>query len=344
MSTKRAKLTADKARERITSLEESIVNREARLEQLNARIARSENPEEKLLKARERLERRIQLETEQVQKLKRLLGRRVNASVRDSSEMFNSEEIDDLHRSFEEVRQDINHMKVRLENADLPRDLPNRLNSFEERISRREEVDSDQFTQLMSLQTTLEQERQTIRRLTRHAREHDSSIDALREAVEDSVVATVDLAERLEELEEHLNGDHHTETSIETEPESHLNEQISVIQERLDELALRLQKLEIPAIQPASGSAENSGDLELILEALDEFDSRLEALEDQSSGVAQETVEVMLPALQAQLNADAAAASAHREEAWTEARFAPVSSGNGRRQAVFSNGNFGFKT
>ena len=341
MSSKRAKLTADKARERITSLEESIVNREARLEQLNVRIARSENPEEKLFKARERLERRIQLETEQVQKLKRLLGRRVNASVRDSSEMFNSEEIDDIHRSFEVVRQDINQMKVRLESADLPRDLPNRLNSFEERISRREEVDSDQFTQLMSLQTALEQERQTIRRLTRHAREHDSSIDAIREAVEDSVVATVDLAERLEELEEHLSGDHHSEPSLETEPDTQLTEQLTLIQQRLDELAHRLKKLETQPVQPAAKSGENAGDLELILEALDEFDARLEALEDQSSVAVQETVEVMIPALQAQLKTDPVA---DEEETWTPAKFAPISASNDRRQAVFSKGKYGFKT
>jgi chromosome segregation ATPase len=201
MSGKRGKLTADNARERIGSLEESVRSREQKLHNLKVRIARASDPEEKLLKARERLERRLQLEREQLQKLKRLLSQR-SQEVSDDPAV---EELDDLHRSFEEVRQDLTQVKRRLENTDIPRDLPSRLSAFEERISRREEADSGLFSQLLDLQSAIEQERQNLRKLSRRNRERDQSLEALREAVEDSVVATVDLAERLEELEESIS-------------------------------------------------------------------------------------------------------------------------------------------
>ena len=170
---KRAKLTADKARERITSLEESVSVREGKLEQLKSRIARSSNPDEKLLAAQERLERRIELEQEQIQKLKRLLGRQPSSAGQESSEYYGEEELEDLHRSFEEVRQDLSQVKMKLESADLPRDLPSRLTSFEERISRREEVASDLYGQILNLESALDQERQTVRRLSRRIREQD---------------------------------------------------------------------------------------------------------------------------------------------------------------------------
>ena len=204
MSTKRAKLTAGKARERIASLEESITARQQRLDQLEARLERSESPDERLLNAKERLERRLTLERDQLHKLVNLLERSTG-QPEESGEFFGSEEIDDLHRSFEEVRQNMAQMQARMESSELPRDLSNRLSTFEERIARREEVDSELYTQVLSLQTALDQERQTVRRLSRRIREQDQSLDALREAVEDSVVATVDLAERLDELEESLN-------------------------------------------------------------------------------------------------------------------------------------------
>ena len=261
---KRAKLTADKARERITSLEESIGVREGKLEQLKSRIARSSNPDEKLLAARERLERRIELEQEQVQKLKRLLGRQSSDSSQESSDYYGEEELEDLHRSFEEVRQDLSQVKLKLESADLPRDLPSKLTSFEERISRREEVASDLYGQILNLENALDQERQTVRRLSRRIREQDQNIEALREAVEDSVVATVDMVERLENLEER-----NSETVVEedTTDKSALLRQLEAMQSRLDELEERLE----------STSTNNSE--EILMEALDDFDSRLEGIE-----------------------------------------------------------------
>lgn len=209
MSTKRGKLTAGKARERVASLEESIAARQHRLDQLVARLERTEAPDERLLTAKSRLERRLDLERDQLEKLNKLL-QRDTGRPEESVEDFGSEEIDDLHRSFEEVRQNVAHMQARFDSSELPRDLTNRLSSFEERVSRREEVDTELFGQVLALQTSLEQERQALRRLSRRTREQDQSLDALREAVEDSVLATVDLAERLDELEESLS--EHAET------------------------------------------------------------------------------------------------------------------------------------
>lgn len=203
MGQKRGKLTAGKARERIVSLEQSIAAREQKLEQLTARLERTENPEERLITARKRLERRLTIEREQLEKLVNLLGTE-DGSASQAESTYVSEELEDIHRSFEEMRQNVAQIQARFESTELPRDLPSRLSSFEERIVRREEADSDLFAQVLALQTNLDQERQTVRRLSRRIREQDHSIDALREAVEDSVVATVDLAERLEELEENL--------------------------------------------------------------------------------------------------------------------------------------------
>lgn len=315
MSNKRPKLTADKARERITSLEESIASRESRLEQLNARIARTDNPDHKLLKAKERQERRLQLETEQVQKLKRLLGRRVDTAPREGPEVLNSEEFDDLNRSFEEVRQDLTQMKARLEGAEIPRDLPSRLTSFEERISRREEVDSDQFTQLMGLKTALEQERQTVRRLNRKVQDQDANLDALREAVEDSVVATVDLAERLEELEENLS-----------DPPVRPTANTSDLEEHLDVLLDRVQQLE--AIQGTSSSKH----------LLEDLVARIELLEEQSTLTTSETIEVLLPPVEHQV----VTSETDEADSWVPAKFGP-SNGRGRKVAVFSSGDPRFK-
>ena len=204
MSTKRGKLTAGKARERVASLEESISARQHRLDQLDARLERNDSPDERLLTAKTRLERRLLLEREQLEKLQKLLARDVS-QPEESGEYFGSEEIDDLHRSFEEVRQNMVVMQARIDSSEMPRDLTVKLSSFEDRVARREEVDSELFSQVLSLQTALDQERQAMRRLSRRTREQDQSLDALREAVEDSVVATVDLAERLDELEESLS-------------------------------------------------------------------------------------------------------------------------------------------
>lgn len=204
MSTKRGKLTAGKARERVASLEESISARQHRLDQLDARLERTDSPDERLLTAKTRLERRLLLEREQLEKLQKLLARDVS-QPEESGEYFGSEEIDDLHRSFEEVRQNMVAMQARIDSSEMPRDLTVKLSSFEDRVAHREEVDSELFSQVLSLQTALDQERQAMRRLSRRAREQDQSLDALREAVEDSVVATVDLAERLDELEESLS-------------------------------------------------------------------------------------------------------------------------------------------
>jgi chromosome segregation ATPase len=273
MSSKRAKLTADKARERLTGLEESIVAREQKLEQLHSRISRTSSPEAKLLQAKVRLERRIALEREQVQKLKTLLGRRITPSRDESAEFFGSEEIDVLHRSFEEIRQDLSQVKLRLDKSD-----PGRLGALEERIGRREEADSDLFTQIMNLQTALDQERQTVRILSRRVREQDQNLEALREAVEDSVVATVDIAERMEELEETLNdGTGANDPSPLREAfQADVTLQLSELSERLTELASR------PSQNQPVESSPASAEIRLILEALEEFEARIEEMEERS--------------------------------------------------------------
>lgn len=284
MSSKRPKISADKARERITTLEESIVAREQKLEQLRARIARSSAPEEKLVAAQERLERRLELEHGQLQKLRKLLGRRVEDqdSPPESSEYFSSEEIDDLHRSFEEVRQDLSQVKLRLESTEFPRDLPSRLNSFDERLSRREEVASDLYSQILNLQNSLDQERQTVRKLSRRIREQDQSLDALREAVEDSVVATVDLAERLEELEENVNGEGEGDEAEasqemlaeEESPFTQVWQNLAALEEKLEALAVRIEE------SAAAPREKESADLDIAMEALNDFEFRLEGLEN----------------------------------------------------------------
>jgi chromosome segregation ATPase len=259
---KRAKMTADKARERITKLEESIASRESKLESLKARLGRTSSPDEKLVAARSRLERRLRLEQEQVQKLKRLLSRHSNSSHKESSDYF-GEDIEDLHRSFEEVRQDLSHVKSRLESADLPRDLPSRLTAFEERIKRTEDVSSDLYGQMLNFENALDQERQTVRRLSRKIREQDQNMDALREAVEDSVVATVDMVQRLEELEEGNADGEGDETDDNT---TELKTQVEALQAQLEEMESRLL-------------ATSNNSEEILLEALDDFDTRLEGVE-----------------------------------------------------------------
>lgn len=203
MTSKAGKLTAGKARERIEGLRESITSRRHRLEQLRTRLDRSDVPDERLLTAKARLERRIEQEEEQLEKLLRLLDRQESEEPDESVDFEAEEEIEDLHRSFEEIRQDLVQLQARLDsNPELPRDLDGRLAACESRISRREAVDSELFARVMSLQTALDQERQSTRRLARRFKDQEQNMEALREAVEDAVVTTVDLAERLEELAE----------------------------------------------------------------------------------------------------------------------------------------------
>lgn len=203
MTSKAGKLTAGKARERIEGLRESIASRRHRLEQLRTRLDRSDIPDERLLTAKARLERRIEQEEEQLEKLLHLLDRQESEEPDESVDFEAEEEIEDLHRSFEEIRQDVVQLQARLDsNPELPRDLDGRLAACESRISRREAVDSELFARVMSLQTALDQERQSARRLARRFKDQEQNMEALREAVEDAVVTTVDLAERLEELAE----------------------------------------------------------------------------------------------------------------------------------------------
>ncbi len=203
MPSKAGKITAGKARERIEGLRESISSRRHRLDQLGTRLERSDVPDERLLSAKTRLERRIEQEEEQLEKLLRLLDRQDDESPEESTDFEAEEEIEDLHRSFEEIRQNVAQLQTRIDsNPEVPRDLDGRLAACESRISRREAVDSELFARVMSLQTALDQERQAARRLARRLKDQEQNMEALREAVEDAVVTTVDLAERLEELAE----------------------------------------------------------------------------------------------------------------------------------------------
>lgn len=290
MSVKRSKITADKARERITVLEESIQVREQKLELLRVRLSRHPEPEEKLLQAEERLNKRLGLEREQLQKLKRLLARHGRSVNHESAEYYGNEEIDELHRSFEEVRQDLSLVKRRLETSDLTRDIPGRLTSFEERLSRREEADSGVFAQILTLQSAFDQERETLRKMSRRIREQEQSLEALREAVEDSVVATVDLAERLDELEESLNDNNLSGEHLPTLPERANSSSAKLGPEDLaslrSEFEIRIGELQTSfqkSLEHWSSQAESSesvrAEFETLLDAVNELDARLEMLE-----------------------------------------------------------------
>lgn len=204
MAYKREKLTYSKTRERILSLEESISTRQHRLNQLNLRLERSDSADERVLEAKARLEQRIQLEFDQLNKLNRLLRSSANRAEA-SSEYVISQELDEVHRSFEEVRQGLTQIQSRMDSVETPRELVNRVSSFEDRLARREEVASELSSSILAVKASADQERQFLRRLQRSVREQGQSLEALREAVEDSVVATVDLAKRLEEIEDSIS-------------------------------------------------------------------------------------------------------------------------------------------
>ena len=196
-------MTAGKARERIDGLQESITSRRHRLEQLRTRLDRSDVPDERLMAAKSRLERRIEQEEEQLEKLVRLLDLQDEDEPEESNDFEAEEELEDLHRSFEEIRQNVAQLQTRFDNnPEVPRDLDGRLSTCESRISRREAVDSELFARVMSLQTALDQERQAARRLARRLKDQEQNMEALREAVEDAFVTNVDLAQRVEELAE----------------------------------------------------------------------------------------------------------------------------------------------
>lgn len=276
MSIKRGKLTAGKAKERIASLEESIAARQHRLEQLETRLERSESPDERLLTAKTRLERRLVLERDQLEKLLKLL-QRDHGQPEESGEFFASEEIDDLHRSFEEIRHNLAQVQARIDSSDVPRDLNNRLSSFEDRVSRREEVDSELFGQVLALQNALDQERQAVRRLTRRAREQDQSLEALREAVEDSVVATVDLAERLDELEENISETTDSKNSSSVTVPQPEAEKLEEFQGTIDSLRLQLLSLQEQMVNSFAVAADERKQLHVEQTQLETRQTQLES-------------------------------------------------------------------
>lgn len=316
MSTKRGKLTAGKARERVASLEESISARQHRLDQLEARLERTDAPDERLLTAKARLERRLELEREQLEKLQKLL-QRDSGQPEESGEYFASEEIDDLHRSFEEVRQNLAQMQARIDSTELPRDLNTRLSSFEERVSRREEVDSELFSQVLSLQTALDQERQAVRRLSRRTREQDQSLDALREAVEDSVVATVDLAERLEELEEALSESNEAKgagPSAQANPLS-LGGEMEMLRELAEDARRGLLALQKQVGESLALASQEREELRMAQAEFAEKQSRAESLaEDLEDSVVRRLEEAVGSQLEAAVNAQLEVALAERME------------------------------
>jgi chromosome segregation ATPase len=156
-----------------------------------------------------------------------------------------------------------------------------RLNSFEERVARREEADSELFSQVLTLQTALDQERQTVRRLSRRTREQDQNLDALREAVEDSVVATVDLAQRLEELEEVMSEtseSRHSSISPSQVPHSWTAE-VEVLRELVEDARRSLNDLQK---QVVDSLAQASREREELREAQSDFLKRQAEVEAQN--------------------------------------------------------------
>ena len=230
-SSKKRSLTPSKARERLNELEESTTARQARIEQVEERLSRLDTPDPKLSGFLDKLLRRQKAELTQLEKLQNLLASRAKKRAIDSSEpaALPSEELDALHRSFEELRAGLRQVRE----ADLD-DLGRQV--------ARIQVEFEEF------RNEVEDER---RKLQRSHGDLVENQEALSETLEESVVGTVDVSGRCDDIEERLDGLaellEQTRNDAETER--------SQIMAKLDELQNKLSlgtSAPAPISEPAS--------------------------------------------------------------------------------------------
>lgn len=192
-------MTLSKARERVTELEESTGSRQARIEQVQSRLNRLSRPDAKLTAFLEKLERRQSAELSQLEKLHNLLASRTTKKASEPEESVDSppaEELETLHRSFEDLRANLREVKEELDNRTGP-DWEPRVEGLERKLLRTH----DDLTEFRS---DFEGERQTIRRLQRDRTELEESLESLRETLEEDIVSAVDTSRKCDDLEERL--------------------------------------------------------------------------------------------------------------------------------------------
>lgn len=277
-------ITPSRARERLAELEESIRARQARLEQVEARLSKLPEPDPKLVDFQDKLERKQKIEKSQVAKLQALLATRVpqesQEGYRSSEEGFPSEEMIELRKSYEDLRKGLADIREQVEKVERPRDLISRLDLFEERLDRRETAAKNIYEEVVSLQAALDQERQWVRRLSRNQTDQDERFETLREAVEESVLAAMDLAQKVDEMEERPLG-----------PQARKLAGLSrKTMTRLDEIEEQLQMLSVQMSQELSSfehnwsSRESLPEFDQLLTRLGRLESRLEELTRRGGG------------------------------------------------------------
>lgn len=193
-------MTLSKARERVTELEESTAARQARIEQVQARLNRLSRPDAKLTAFLEKLERRQRAELAQLEKLQNLLASRKTKKVSEPEESVESrpvEELETLHKSFEDLRANLREVKEELDNRTGP-DWEPRVEGLERKLLRLHD-------DLTDFRGDFEGERQAIRRIQRDKAEFEESLESMRETVEEDVVSAVDTSRKIDDLEERLD-------------------------------------------------------------------------------------------------------------------------------------------
>lgn len=202
MSAKRRSLTASKARERLNELEESTKARQHRIDQIEARLARSDEPDQKLTEFRQKLLKRQKAELSQLEKLQSLLKR--NRRSESSEDGPPSGELEALHRSFEDLKAGLDEVRAQLD--DRPReDVLGRLDQLEDRLGRAVERLDRHHREITELGRELEQEKQQQRRLSRGQNELEEGLENFRETLEETVVTNVDLTARAEDFDERID-------------------------------------------------------------------------------------------------------------------------------------------
>ncbi|MCA9790285.1 MAG: hypothetical protein KC910_00760 [Candidatus Eremiobacteraeota bacterium] len=277
-------ITPSRARERLAELEESIKARQARLEQVEARLSKLPEPDPKLVDFQEKLERKQKIEKSQVAKLQALLAARVRQEsqeeYRSSEEGFPSEEMIELRKSYEDLRKGLSDIREQVEKAERPRDLLSRLDVFEERLERRETAAKNIYQEVVGLQAALDQERQWVRRLSRNQSDQDERFETLREAVEESVLAAMDLAQKVDEMEERPLGPQARKLAgLTRKTMTRLDE----IEEQLQMLSVQMSQ-ELTSFEQQWSSRESVPEFDRLLERLGRLESRLEEVVRRGAG------------------------------------------------------------
>ncbi len=203
---KRKGLTRSKARERVAELEESIRQRQTRLEQVLARISRVDEPDPKLLEFQSKLERKQEVERSQMVKLQSLLSAGVRRQSQESEPESHSDEtnlaVESLKQAVEELKREFGSLRSALNQIDTGEKYASQVSDLDRRMKYHEEAFAALSELVAELDEAHQKGRQQVRKLGRALEERDDRFETLREAVEESVLATMDLAERVDEMEE----------------------------------------------------------------------------------------------------------------------------------------------